>query len=269
MRAQSLSITPHFNLLFPTCRLADNTQGYDTFGAQTFSVFSGDLGVFLEYKSKTRWGLMSGLSIGSAGLGYKISYQKPGALVSRFDIGISKSNSLHRIPLLFTYTWKNIHLFQLRNFRKLSQKKSIKVIDESILYAIVFKLQPIIGGSINYIGQLNRWDDPEDTLNTRRTVMYYDIHFSSKQLSTVNVSAIIGLRLQFYSFGKDKLALTVLYHQGFSDLVEMEVNYTIDGSDPYKSYVRTRGSGLSVTLSYPIQIYNFNKQQRKLRRQNN
>lgn len=264
--AQSLSLTPHFNLNFPTCRLYDNTRGDEYTQAKTFSVFDGNFGVFVEYKSQNRWGLSTGITIGSVGLGYKVSYRNPGGFVSRADWQISSANSLHRVPLLFTYTWQNVHLFPLRNYRKLPERRRPQVADESILYALVFKVQPIIGASVNYIGQLNRWDNPEDTLNIRFSNAYFDIYYPTRQLSRVNVSAIAGVRLQFYSFGKDKLALTVLYHQGFSDLLEMEVNYTIDGSDPYRSYVRTRGSGLSLTLSYPIQIYNFNKQERELRR---
>ncbi len=266
VRAQSLSITPHFNLNFPTCRLYDNTQGDEYTEAKTFSAFDGNFGLFVEYKSKNRWGLMSGISIGSVGLGYKLSYRNPGGFISRVDRHQSYANSLHRVPLLFTYTWKSVHLFPLRNYRKLPKRSRPWVADESILYALVFKVQPIIGASMNYIGQLHRWDNPDDTLDIRSSNQYFDIYHPTKQLSRVNVSAIAGVRLQFYSFGKDKLALTVLYHQGFSDLLEMEVNYTINGSDPYRSYVRTRGSGLSVTLSYPIRLYNFNKQERELRR---
>ena len=266
LRAQSLSLTPHFNLLFPTCRLTDNIQGYETFGAKTFSVFSGDLGLFVEYKSQHRWGFISGISIGSVGLGYKLSYN-PGGVISRLEHRNSYSRSLHRVPLLFTYTWKNVHLFPLRNYRKLPKRRRPQVADESILYALVFRVQPIIGFSVNYTGKLHRWDDPADTLDIRYSNGYFDVYHPTKQLATVNISAIAGVRLQFYSFGKDKLALTALYHQGFSDLVEMEVDYTIGGSDSYRSYVRTRGSGLSITLSYPIRIYNFNKQERELRRQ--
>ena len=171
VRAQSLSITPHFNLLFPTCRLADNTEGYETFAPQRFSVFSGDLGVFLEYKSKNRWGISSGISIGAVGLGYKLGYD-PGGAISWIEHRNSYSRSLHRVPLLFTYTWKDVHLFQLRNYRKLSEQRRPRVADESILYALVFKVQPIVGASLNYIGELHRWDNPDDTLDIRSSIRH-------------------------------------------------------------------------------------------------
>lgn len=265
--AQSLSITPHFNFHFPACRLADNSQGHPSFRARNIhGGISGDLGVFLEYKSEENWGLSSGISIGAVGYGYRISANDLGGPISGADFFHVTSGSLHRVPILFNYTWKKVRLFELRNHRKVKKKRRPRVADESILYALVFKVQPMIGASVNYIGKLHRRDNADDTLGISIINPYFNVSELERELSHVNVSAIAGVRLQFYSFGKDKLALTVLYHQGFSDLREAEINYTINGEGPYQSHVRTRGSGLSLTLSYPIQIYNFNKQERELRR---
>nr|WKN38959.1 hypothetical protein K4G66_09620 [Tunicatimonas sp. TK19036] len=264
--AQSLHLVPHFNLLYPTSRLVDNDQGYSTFGSRNFKHSSGNFGVFAEYQSKQRWRLASGITIGGIGLGYKISYRNPGAYISRSDQGMGVIGDFYRVPLLFIYTWKDVHLFQLRNFRKIPKRRRPEAVDESIFYALLFKVQPIVGASVNYIGALSRWGEPGDTLNNHLSSHYFEIDRPVKQLRTVNVSFTAGVRFQFYSFGKDRLALTVLYHQGLRDMLEMDVQYTIDGSDPYRSIVRTRGSGLSVTLSYPIQIFNFNKQERELKR---
>ncbi len=263
VQGQTLSVVPHYNLSVPTCRLTDKGQGYDDFSAVTFLPFSGNLGVFLEYKSKEQWSVMSGISIGAVGIGYSIPYetqsQTSTPLTSVYKVS---SNDLYRVPVLFAYTWKRVHLFALRNYRKPSARQRAPVADESILYALVFKVQPMLGVSVNYIGQLSGWDK-EDTLSTPPFTIYQ----STKQLSGINVSAMVGVRLQFYSFGKDKLALTVLYHQGLQDLLEMDVDYTLDGQGSYDSQIRSRGSGLSVTLSYPIRVYNFNKQERELSRQ--
>lgn len=266
LQAQSLLLEPHFNLLFPTSRLSNNSGGYHTFAGNRFCGLTGDLGLFLSYKSKQRWRVSMGVTRHSVGIGYKISYRKPSALVTGIDLNSSRSNTLHRVPILFIYDWKNVRLFQLRNYRKIPDNRRPRAIDDGILYALLFKVQPIIGVSYNYMGQISGWNDPSDTLDIRYPDLYYDIYHPVTQLSAENFAVITGVRLQFYSFGRDRWILTVLYNAGLQDMLEMDVQYTIDGNGPYRSQVRSRGSGLSVTLSYPIRIYNFNKQERQLRR---
>ena len=252
LQAQSLLLEPHFNFLFPTSRLIDNSVGYHTFKNKTLGNMSGDLGLFVSYKSKKRWKISTGISRQAVGLGYKVSYRKPNALVTGIDLRHATSNTLHRVPILFIYDWKDVKLFQLRNFRKIPENKRPEAIDESIFYALLFKIQPIVGASYNYMGQLWQWNDPEDTLNNRYADLYYDMYHPVAQFTSENFSIITGVRLQFYSFGKDRLALTILYNAGLQDMLEMDVQYTIDGSVPYRSRVRSRGSGLShFVVSHP------------------
>ena len=267
-QAQSLSVTPHINFQYAASRVADNASGYSTFNSKRFSSLGAGLGVWLEYRSSKKWGGVTGISPGSIGLGYEVSYSKEGGIPFSKEVYIvSTHNTLWRVPILLTYNWRNVRLFKLRRYKNLPVEHQPEATDDDIFYSLRFKVQPIAGVNLNYIGKKHRWGTPEDTLNNRFAGTYIDLYYPTEELSRVNVSASAGVRLQFYSQDKDHLALTVLYHQGFSDLLEMEVNYTIDGDGPYRSYVRTRGSGLSVTLSYPIQIYNFNKEERKLRRQ--
>lgn len=266
LSAQSLLLEPHYNFLFPASRLTNNDEGYHTFTGRTLNRISGDLGLFVSYKSKKRWKVSTGITRHSIGIGYKVSYRKPGAYIEGIDLDYSVSGILHRVPLLFFYNWKDVRLFQLRNFRKIPKNRRPEAIDDGIFYTFLFKIQSIIGVSYNYMGQLSQWNDPEDTLNYRYSDRYYDIYRPVTQFRAENFSAIAGVRLQFYSFGKDQLALTVLYSVGLQDMLEMDLQYTVDGTGPYRSQVRSRGSGLSITFSYPIRVFNFNKQERELRR---
>jgi hypothetical protein len=265
---QSLYLVPHYNLNFPSSRLADNSQGYQTFKSHSFGHFNGHFGIFAEYQSEGQWRIGSGITTGAVGLGYQLSIDYPGAFVSRFEHRHSTNHYFMRVPVLFMYAWKDIRLFRLHNYRKPGRMRQPIAKDENIFYALLFKVQPIFGLSINYSGKLNRYDGQG---SGSENIIQFDnarIDRPVKQLRTTNLSAIIGFRLQFYSFGKDRLALTALYHQGLQDVIEINARYTIDGNGPYYSTIRSRGSGLSLTLSYPIRVFTFDKEERQLRKQN-
>ena len=180
----------------------------------------------------------------------------------------STNSNYLRMLLIFMYDWQDVRLFRLRNYRKPGRYRPPAAEDESIFYAFLFKIQPIVGASINQFGKIGLWGGTGITPDNLFISGDIEIYRPVEQLRTVTIAAIIGVRLQFYSFGKDRFALTALYHQGLQDVLEMNASYTIDGSDPYFSTVRSRGSGLSFTLSYPIRIFTFDKEERQLRKQN-
>ena len=261
---QSLYLVPHFNLNYPSSRLTENRQGYPTFKSHSFGHFNGHFGLFAEYQSKDNWRIATGITTGAVGLGYQLSIDYPGAYISRVERRHSTNHYFMRVPVLFMYDWQDVRLFRLHNYRRSGRMRQPTAKDESIFYALLFKVQPIFGLSINYSGKLHRYDGEEKIIQFDNVRLDRPV----KQLRTTNHSAIIGLRLQFHSFGKDRFALTAMYHQGLQDVIEMNARYTIDGSDPYYSTVRSRGSGLSFTLSYPIRVFTFDKEERQLRKQN-
>lgn len=263
LQAQSLSLIPFYGLQSATCRLADHAEGYASFSARN-GMMGANMGLLLEYKSKGAWGVMSGVTVGVTGMGFKVSYQNlpSGTYMSGINQVHGGHRELNRIPVLGSYTWKKVKLFQLRNFRKLPEKKRSYAVDESLFYLLLFKVQPVFGMNIDYFGQTEQW-------NTDSTNLFYTttdvikLYRPVYELRRVNVSAVLGARLQFYHFGKDRLAISILYYQGLRDLLEMSLDYSV-AEEAYHSSIRTRGGGLSVTLSYPIRLFNFDKEAREL-----
>lgn len=268
IQGQSLYLVPHYNLNYPSSRLTDNSQGYPTFKSHSFGHFNGHFGLFAEYQSKDNWRIGTGITAGAVGLGYQLSIDYPGAYISRVERRHSTNHYFMRVPILFIYNWKDVRLFRLPNFQKRGKHRLPTVKDDNIFYALLFKVQPVIGVSFNYSGKLNRFNGQRSDSEISIRSNDFEISRPVEQLRTTAMATVIGLRLQFHSFGKDRFALTAMYHQGLQDVIEMNARYTIDGNGPYFSTVRSRGSGLSFTLSYPIRVFTFDKEERQLRKQN-
>ena len=269
IQGQSLYLVPHYNLNYPSSRLTDNSQGYPTFKSHSFGHFNGHFGVFAEYQSKGHWRIGSGITTGAVGMGYQLSIDYPGAFVSRVGPRHSTNHYFMRVPVLFVYDWQDIRLFQLRNYRRPGRVRQPTAKDENIFYALLFKVQPIIGASFDYASRFSRYA-VQGTYSgaTIAPTNNFKILRPVEQLRTRAMAAIVGVRLQFHSFGKDRFALTAMYYQGLLDVLEMNAQYTFDGTEMYRSTIRSRGSGLSFTLSYPIRVFTFDKEERRLRKQN-
>ena len=68
-----------------------------------------------------------------------------------------------------------------------------------------------------------------------------------------NVSAFLGLGLQFFSYNKDRLQLNIFYSQGLKEIADGQVNYFFEGKD-YAGVLGSRGSFFTIQVAYPIQL---------------
>jgi hypothetical protein len=68
------------------------------------------------------------------------------------------------------------------------------------------------------------------------------------------VSLFAGVRIQFARRRKLGPALTICYNKGFVNLLNAEVNYSVNGRS-YATTLGSRGTTIGVNFSYPIRLH--------------
>lgn len=132
--------------------------------------------------------------------------------------------------------------------RVLSDIAFLAISKEKNLHLLVFDVELISGLNNN-----NFWSTP--FYQIQKTIDDSN-YFSAQTQETrnFNISAVLGLRLQFKHFHHNTLVLSILYRKGLQTLQETQINYTIQQVS-YTHILQNSCDMLNVQLSLPIRIY--------------
>ena len=232
-----LSLVPSLGLQVPRCYLIDDAMADPGFGVNNFYLdLSADISFQLDIKND--WLFFAGYQAGSSGYSYNYGTYKVdnttarvsvGLFVNRFPFGVKKH--------IQTIKWIKID-------KRLKSRENINRSNENILYLCLFRLQGLMGLSIDKVAVSsyeNEW-------------INYMGAYERYTISNHNTASIFGgVTLQFFNYHRDHLQLTFLYSQGLRNTVSTEIEYILSGKD-YSAKVGSRCSYFSVSLGYPIRL---------------
>lgn len=151
---------------------------------------------------------------------------------------------------------------------------------QSPRYFASFKFKPIASLNLNYVTRTNwtpwflddsassnnidtsSFDPSGTTLSFGKDDWDMGEYGSSKIVKNkFGVSLNLGFELQFYNQNRNKVCMGFLYNQGFTNLLGTSYNKYLssDGGQTYvlkRGYFASRGSFLSMYLTYPITLVN-------------
>ena len=122
---------------------------------------------------------------------------------------------------------------------------------KSNFFLMSFKLRPFAGINIDFVDRMS-----EDTVINKG----YD-YTETLQYSILNnngLSSIFGFTVQFLQKGKERLALNFYFNQGLTKYLSANYTYTENNNTQTTSVV-SKGSYISIGLSYPINIWDLEK----------
>jgi opacity protein-like surface antigen len=260
-----VSILPTLGMDMPFCYVKSGNN-YATFRTNSlfypnspgFLSFSTTVGISIDYQRNQQWGVNFGIRHSVYGFSFHVSADRADSLQNQVPL-ISQHESLYiggtlnRVFLNFYKPFSMKHLWK----KKEKQTGEYKI-EEISHYRLNFQLQPFLGGSYNYAGALNR-----ESLNGVSSFQGQQIiEYSHKEIEIRywNFSVNAGLRIQFFSWNKKKnnyqysAQLNIYYNQGIRRIATQQVEYSINRSKPYQTFLGMRGTVLGATLSFPIQI---------------
>ncbi|WP_299250268.1 hypothetical protein [uncultured Cytophaga sp.] len=210
----------------------------------SFSAKNNFASVFTRYGfllnfHKNKIGLSSGITL-SRSLNVNFSY--------KHNI-FSNSIYVFAVPILLSYDSKEFNLFYIKNNRPYMEDEEENV--KSNFFLMSFKLRPFAGINIDFVDRMS-----EDTVINKG----YD-YTETLQYSILNnngLSSIFGFTVQFLQKGKERLALNFYFNQGLTKYLSANYTYTENNNTQTTSVV-SKGSYISIGLSYPINIWDLEK----------
>lgn len=239
---KQLFLKPHIGAQVPYARSDRSIGKTSTFKPRYFDI-TDNWGLMLQLKLNRDWSVAAGLSYGNIGWGYRI--EVPDHLVKNPYRGPRASHSAsgytYRFPLQAFRTLKDITYFLLNR--------------EQELYLFNFKLHALGGVSIDYLDPKQRYDG-----HTGGTMIPSPDNITYTETITIKnrwgASAMLGVGMQFYHNGKERFELNLYYSQGLRDMLQIDVDYTMNGESRHTRML-SRGSFVGATLSYPIKLKTF------------
>ena len=196
-----------------------------------------------------RWAVTAGYRGGGLSWGYKL--EVPADLtVNPFPQGDQKGSAssayLHQFPVKLYYT--------------LGRHNWVPVDTLGRLYLLSFRLDAFGGGGLERVStDCLTCSNFNPTPLTRRTSPYQDIiEFREQPFYNRIWGGFVtaGLTARFYRLGKVRLDFSLCFTQGLTDMLLVPVQYSYNGHLG-ASLLHVRGSGISVTLGYPILVSTF------------
>lgn len=190
--------------------------------------FSPTYGLNFQLDIKHDWMVFAGWKTFTPVLGYKYGDSGPnlwwttGKMSHRFPLGLQRTIGIHHWIKLDT----GGHLL---NFMGALFGKSVA----SERYLIVFRSRVIAGMSIDKLSSI-----PGNTISQNGG----------------NISAFLGIGIQFFNANRDHLQMNFIYSMGISKVSESEVIYFKNGVS-YSGILNSRGSYAAIQFSYPINLY--------------
>jgi hypothetical protein len=270
-----IKIAPELGLSFSNNRMIGSHSNSLLRTKQFWGLPMAGINLYKEYP-KSLIGVNFTIStVGLAAIWYNPTFENPkkqGYKMGSESIG----TSLFLLGIQYSYKWKEIHLWQILS----TQYRP----DIAPTYKINIKLEPTISFNLNKVQRTN-WNPsyglPKDS--TQLTGDSNVVSSSNGKFNTgitdkddnivknyVGFSVTTGIKFQFYNQKRDKICFNLMYNQGFVDLLYTDLNVKIKNNKSMeetqiKEYFASRGSYLSFSISYPINlIADSNKKSTKI-----
>lgn len=190
----------------------------------------------LQLKINPQYALSIGLHINNYGFGYRVDVLGYGRKSG------DNSDYYYSIPVLLHYTLANdVHWIGLDKVK--------------YNYLFVFRLYGVAGLSYNnvrqrgYYGQLTITGSPMNITGREPTVYQRN-----------NVSAYLGVGMQFYNGQKDRFDVRIYLTRGFGKIAYQDYQYSFIGEPQvYQTRFWSRGSLIAFSVSYPIKLMSFKR----------
>ena len=196
-------------------------------------------GIFLDYHVN-RFVFSAGWAYNNVGYSYRIGPKYSSLIPTSSSASTMRTVSF---PIRVAYELTDVGLF----YKKTSSADELN--DAPAQHFINFKLK-VFGGLV--LDNVN-WPSYIDTISsvtiTQRTYT---------QLNKVGLSGTVGIAMQFMHHGKERLALSFYYHQGFTSYQKLTIDYT-ESNQAYQTSLVAKGTTYGITLSYPIKIWDIDK----------
>jgi hypothetical protein len=245
---KQLFITPSLGMAFPLCYTITPPEGDSGYGSNTFD-FGASFDLSLQYQINPKWIIFGGwrASGGDTGFSFKYGDRYKDYIEGRYwTASGTKSIPVGFMRYLSTQKW-----FKMKRRSAILENVSGKK-NEDVLYLVLFKLRLLSGLSYNYVVPATN-DNQLDGFS------------SGTYLYTVNkrnsLSPFIGFNFQFFNYHKNHFQLTILYSQGLSQVLTVDVDYQLLSGN-HEAVIGSRGSYFSLQLGYPIKIYDASKKKR-------
>lgn len=250
-----INLRPYVGLQGCFSRIKNNSQGASTFRHNIYEEYA-DFGIFLEAYRNNKVAVSVGATYGLAGFSYKLTIPNPRNPFGSPEKRIASARDVYRIPVKFSYVWKNVSWFPVRYDKKNRRMYLHEQDEDNPLYLLNFQVECFAGVSYNRIRTGN-----EDALIIESAIQdpYGDTIVTNfdRKIDQVNgLSVFGGITLQFMHYDKQRLALTLYYNQGLLNQMDVDVFYTLNGQS-YQTQLGTRGTTVGINVSYPIRLKTF------------
>jgi hypothetical protein len=175
-------------------------------------------GAMLQYDWNDTWYISAGVNHSGIGYYFRIKWTKnPDGTSNRSGMGVWYGFT--GVPVQVGYTWRDIHFIRLNRDSKFLEK--LRWNKQDLMYLFLFKVQFVAGIAINHVQHhtgdnqtgLTIWQSNNNPEQWREEGYYIK--------RKVGVSVTAGVNIQFHSFGRDRLLLSVLYEQGIQNRIDI------------------------------------------------
>jgi|GEM_PF-4544923 len=187
-----------------------------------------------------RWSVSAGYS--GAGLAYGYKLQVPAAATRNpyqgEQGGAALSAYAHRFPVLVSRRLARVSLYEVDTVRH--------------LYLFSFQAEAVFGGGLQrHANQCLTCSQVEGSRGLYDTIQFRETPYYRRTWGSF-LSA--GVTARFYHLGRERATLRLLYTQGLQDIILVPLAYRYNGRSGFTT-LHVRGSGISLTLGYPLRIY--------------
>jgi hypothetical protein len=217
-------------------------------------------GAMFQYDWNDTWYISAGVNHSGVGYYFRIKWPKnPDGTSNRSGMGVW--SGFTGVPVQVGYTWRDIHFIRLNRNSKLFN--ALRWNKQDLMYLFLFKVQLVVGISINQVQRHTGDNQKEYQKWTGNDGLIYEKEIGYYIKRRVGMSVTAGVNLQFHSFGRDRLQLSLLYEQGLQNRIDIPVRYGVGTEELANTRLGARGSGLIIKASYPIVLARLKKQKGK------
>jgi hypothetical protein len=245
---RQLFITPSLGMNFPLSYTISPAAGDGGYRANTFD-FGASFDLSLQYQLNPKWILFGGVKA-SENVGFSFKYGD--RQQDNFYGKLSVASYTPGIPAGFMRHLSTQKWFKLKRRSAIIENIS-GVKNEDVLYLVLFKIRLLAGLSYNYVVPAT-YDNQLDGFSSG--TFFYSVNNRN------SLSAFLGLNLQFFNYHKNHFQLTILYSQGLSQVLTVDVDYQILSGN-HEATLGSRGSYISIQLGYPIKLVDFSKRKNR------
>lgn len=226
---QALFIRPGATLLFPVQHQILNDDN-SSIKYKSPAAFLG-AGFDVLYRINDKTDIFAGFQRSTIGFGYQLDDRKRTTKTKQYEF-----------PLGIEWLVKEVWFYALNERPKVLGSNSRM---NGSYYLALFRIKGLTGISLSSIEPQGFYESANSGL-TEYTINAYALRHN-------NFSVFGGFTLQFYNRKRDKIHFTLLYNQGLSKIMEIEI-VEKKGIYTHTTYFGSRGSYFSTQLKLPLRL---------------